>query len=110
MSESVIGRTRLLSSCAFVLSLGLSLFGCSGDDSDQAERSGAGQNFCAEGWDSCNGSCVVLATDGANCGSCGAACDAGQICVDGACAPDAQIGTGGSGSGGTSATGGGTST
>jgi hypothetical protein len=109
MSESKIRRIGLLSSLAFFLVTGLSLFGCGGEDSDDAKRTGAGKTFCAEGMESCNGLCVVLATDSSNCGTCGAACDAGQSCVDRMCVADAQTGTGGSSSG-EMGTGGGTPT
>jgi hypothetical protein len=34
----------------------------------------------------CFGSCVILTSDEANCGSCGRACDDGQTCNDGHCA------------------------
>jgi hypothetical protein len=44
---------------------------------------GCGQ--CAEGQVPCNDRCVDLATDTANCGACGTACDAGSLCVDGVC-------------------------
>lgn len=33
----------------------------------------------------CGGTCVQLATDGANCGSCGITCAAGQVCSGGKC-------------------------
>jgi hypothetical protein len=98
MSRSEIGTVRLFSSLAFLFVVGLALVGCSGDDSDNARRTGAGQTFCADGMDSCNGVCVILSTDAANCGTCGAACDAGQNCVEGACALDPQAATGGSSS------------
>jgi hypothetical protein len=39
----------------------------------------------------CNGACVDFDTSPANCGSCGAACAAGQICVDGGCGPSGAV-------------------
>jgi hypothetical protein len=39
----------------------------------------------------CNGACVDFAVDTANCGSCGHACAAGQICVDGGCGPSSAV-------------------
>jgi hypothetical protein len=40
---------------------------------------------CAIGLNPCAGTCVDFITDRANCGSCGAACATGQVCVGGAC-------------------------
>jgi len=42
-------------------------------------------NPCAEGLAACGGSCVDVQTDAANCGGCGNACAAGQVCTAGAC-------------------------
>ena len=41
---------------------------------------------CPEPLSTCEGACVDVRFDPANCGACGAACSAGQVCVDGACA------------------------
>ena len=48
----------------------------------------------------CDGACARLATDNANCGACGEACDAGEVCSNGVCAvscaaPLATCGAGG---------------
>jgi hypothetical protein len=40
---------------------------------------------CAPPAAECNGACVSLASDGANCGACGHACGAGQLCSNGFC-------------------------
>jgi len=57
------------------------------DGATDAGRSDAAS--CADGRTSCADACVDLMTDGANCGACGRACDAGQACGRGACAsPD----------------------
>ncbi len=40
---------------------------------------------CADGCVTCGGSCTDLATDAANCGACGEACQTGQVCISGAC-------------------------
>jgi hypothetical protein len=99
MSELEIGKAGALSRLAFFLVMGLSLFGCSGDDAEEAKRTGAGKTFCSEGFDPCNGSCVVFATDPANCGSCGNTCDAEQSCVDAVCVADEPTGSGSGGTG-----------
>jgi hypothetical protein len=109
MNESSIGpigRMRVLSSLAFLLFVGLSFLGCSGDDSDQAKRTGAGQTFCSPDLEPCGNACVNLASDVAHCGDCSSACDAGDSCVSGACAPGEQAETGGSSASGTGAGGG----
>ncbi len=41
---------------------------------------------CLEGSVNCDGTCVNLNTDGANCGACNNACAAGQVCSGGGCA------------------------
>ncbi|MFT4040383.1 MAG: hypothetical protein QM692_19540 [Thermomicrobiales bacterium] len=41
--------------------------------------------FCASGEAACNGACIPVTSDRANCGSCGVACPAGAICTGGAC-------------------------
>jgi hypothetical protein len=40
---------------------------------------------CAAGQTACVDVCADLQTDAGHCGACGAACDPGQICLDGAC-------------------------
>jgi hypothetical protein len=47
---------------------------------------------CPDGQDSCGSSCITLATDSANCGSCGNTCLAGQVCVMGKCAVECPMG------------------
>jgi hypothetical protein len=46
------------------------------------------ERACAEGLSYCNGVCIDRLTDPANCGVCGNACAAGQICFAGQCATD----------------------
>ena len=41
---------------------------------------------CLAGSVACDGTCVRLKTDGANCGACGSACAAGAVCSNGTCA------------------------
>lgn len=66
---------------------------------------------CAEGLSACSGGCKDLATDGANCGTCGTACASG-ICNGGSCAPvEPLVGYAGvAGLGRATTTGGGTAT
>lgn len=40
----------------------------------------------------CGGSCVELKSDDLNCGACGTACDAGQVCSAGSCQLSCQVG------------------
>ncbi len=53
---------------------------------------------CAAGEDCCAGTCANLQTDPNNCGSCGAACTAGQVCDAGACCTPATCPAGQCGS------------
>ena len=39
----------------------------------------------------CSGSCVDVESDRANCGRCGAACGAGEVCLSGACTGDPTV-------------------
>jgi hypothetical protein len=50
------------------------------------------ERACAEGLSSCNGVCVDRQTDPANCGLCGNACGAGEICFGGQCAREHRCG------------------
>jgi len=47
---------------------------------------------CQSGLVNCSGSCVNLSTNIYNCGKCGAACPAGQICSSGKCQLSCQAG------------------
>src|SRR5262245_31889884 len=42
-------------------------------------------NSCGINSINCNGRCVVVINDPANCGACNRACDAGQVCTGGQC-------------------------
>jgi hypothetical protein len=46
-----------------------------------------GGGGCGMGLEACGASCVVLASDGNNCGSCGNVCADGSVCTAGACTP-----------------------
>jgi hypothetical protein len=53
---------------------------------------------CAGGSELCGNTCVDVSSDRANCGACGSACGAGEVCVDGACGvgcPASQVLCGG---------------
>ncbi len=45
----------------------------------------ATMSVCGGGTVQCGAACVDTRGDAAHCGACGAACEAGQVCVDGAC-------------------------
>ncbi|MBW2263116.1 MAG: hypothetical protein JRG91_14180 [Deltaproteobacteria bacterium] len=45
----------------------------------------AAGEVCTSGYFDCGGICVDLLYDSTNCGSCGVACDEGQVCENGAC-------------------------
>lgn len=47
---------------------------------------------CAEGFTPCDGACVNLQGDGANCGECGVACDGGLVCQGGSCKSECGAG------------------
>lgn len=44
-----------------------------------------GPASCAAGATQCNGTCTLLASDGANCGHCGVTCQADEVCLQGRC-------------------------
>jgi hypothetical protein len=44
--------------------------------------------MCPPGRQLCNGSCVIENNDPANCGACGNACAAGELCLLGSCVPE----------------------
>jgi outer membrane protein assembly factor BamB len=46
-----------------------------------------GDAICRLGASECGGRCVVTALDPGNCGACGVACAAGEVCREGACGP-----------------------
>ncbi|AUX30570.1 MULTISPECIES: MXAN_6577-like cysteine-rich protein [Sorangium] len=67
---------------------------CAGDVSPPAA-------LCDPPYSACDGVCVALRSDRANCGACGVACSADEACVAGAC--EVRGGEGGGGEGGGSA-------
>jgi hypothetical protein len=83
-------RARAVAPIAVALvALGLAASACKGGGSAQFDPSS-----CTDAnYPACPGEnhCVSIWTDTANCGGCGAACDAGQICVDKACGPSSAV-------------------
>jgi Stigma-specific protein, Stig1 len=49
--------------------------------------------MCDGGQTLCTGRCVSTSSDGLNCGACGNACPAGQVCNSGSCQADCAMGT-----------------
>src|SRR5262245_52261912 len=72
--------------------------GCTGsvEDVEDANTSSitstatGGPGECPDDRIDCGGECVDTNRDNAHCGACGAACGAGDRCVDGQCALDCQ--------------------
>lgn len=76
-SCSCEGRTCGMSSCGEPCGPG-----CSGSD---ICAEGTCVSGCPSGTYACDGACVDLRADPANCGSCGTACETGLSCVDAEC-------------------------
>ena len=67
-------------------------------DADRSDGVGGDQtaadaSVCPTGATRCAGACVLLTSDGSNCGTCGNACAAGQSCSAGVCGTVCPIGT-----------------
>jgi len=77
-------ETRRL--CRFVPLLVLAT-GCGMEASSPAETppGATASARCSNGYTSCSGACVNLRSNAANCGACGHACAAGQVCQRGTC-------------------------
>jgi hypothetical protein len=65
--------------------------GCAAGGTPQG--SGAGGAAGCESGTLCGGTCVDLMSDQGNCGACGTACGAGQVCSGGTCTLDCGAGT-----------------
>ena len=79
---------------AGVLAMLAATFGaCSGSGEGTDAGADATGPSCGSGSMLCGSSCVALATDNANCGACGKACKAGEVCSQGACATTCGGGT-----------------
>ena len=63
------------------------------DAADIAAEDIAADSGCPGGLTDCGGSCVNIATDHGNCGSCGNECDAEQVCSGGECLFECPLGT-----------------
>ncbi len=71
----------------------LSSAGASDDDDDDNDDDGgtteggetSGGESCMAHQLSCSGACIIPATDSANCGQCGRACEADELCSEGSC-------------------------
>ena len=63
-----------------------------GDGAAGADGGGEGGVPCGAGLLACGGACVDPGQDPANCGACGTACAAGQVCDVGECATSCSAG------------------
>jgi hypothetical protein len=75
--------------CGVICAGGTCTGGSCVDSSDAGPEStpDAATVTCPTNFSLCNGGCVNLATDPANCGGCGAGCQASQSCVRATCSP-----------------------
>lgn len=95
-----LNRYRAILAWAFVLVVGVAVGGggCANGGSDTATgddsgvegdvttgEGGEGGIPCPSGQSRCGTACVNLVTDGKNCGKCGNACGASQVCSGAAC-------------------------
>jgi hypothetical protein len=89
-------------SLAWLASLALAsvaAFGCGDDDRgvrpgvDAGPGTDGGPGGCGVGVTECSGVCVDTRYDPANCGGCGVACAAGQVCNLGTCSGSCGLGT-----------------
>lgn len=102
--ELRFARNRTLVALGAMGALGLAVFGTGGCSSDDTSTpvtpstttgtdggttttgDASTGTSCASPKTTCSGSCVDTATDVSNCGACGKACVAGQVCSSGTCA------------------------
>jgi hypothetical protein len=79
-------QAHLLGAALTMLVLGLAWGGCGSGTAHSTGPGGAGGAVtCGSGATLCGGSCVETQNDPANCGACGTACPAGQVCSAGKC-------------------------
>ena len=72
------------------------IFEVEGDTGPSGKSDGAGKDApttCGAGTTTCAGGCVDLGKDPGNCGACGKACAASEVCSSGLCAPVCGGGT-----------------
>jgi hypothetical protein len=103
MLEKVINSTRFVRLAAGLASATLlacfALTGCSGSDTPEqppttpVDASVDTGPSCTTGLTSCNGTCVDTKVSATNCGTCGATCDTGLVCVSGKCSVSCDGGT-----------------
>jgi hypothetical protein len=92
---ALVGTGTLVSGCALVLGdfrippdgAGGSGGGTAGSTGDTTTTGGCSPDEVA-----CDGACVKLATDPANCGKCGHACASMEVCTQSACAASCTSG------------------
>jgi len=95
-STSAWGWASALAAAAFAAG-GVACEGALSSAADDASSEGAASARCTRGLTNCSGTCVNLKTSAADCGSCGTACAADDVCVRGACSgcPAGETGCGG---------------
>ncbi len=79
--------------CAGALAGGAAIVACSSGAVAVTTPDVDGGLNCGDGAQVCGGACATLARDPANCGACGNACKAGQVCSAGTCATSCGGGT-----------------
>ncbi|MBO6938091.1 MAG: hypothetical protein JJ863_24190 [Deltaproteobacteria bacterium] len=85
-----MNRKLLLGVMLSALAFGV---GCGDDDADTTDTDMTvppgtdGGGGCSGGTTACGGTCVDTRFDPANCGGCGMACGAGDVCLSGTCTP-----------------------
>ena len=73
-----------------ILCTGVLLAGCS--SGKPGWKDAAADGTCGEGLTECSDACVDLASDHENCGVCGHACEAAEVCYDGDCSVECPSG------------------
>jgi hypothetical protein len=66
--------------------------GTTGSGGSSSEGTGGASATCAEGLELCGEQCVDLSSDSDNCGECGVACRADEVCSQGECTSECAVG------------------
>jgi hypothetical protein len=74
----------------FLIILGLAA--CGGGSAKTPDASVPDASVCPSSQTDCNGTCATLSADPINCGACGNACAAGDVCSNGTCQLSCQAG------------------